>query len=35
MSNPRSTAKIASHPIHPVLVPFSVAYLADAVLDER
>jgi uncharacterized membrane protein len=25
--NPRSTAKIAGHPIHPMLVPFPIAFL--------
>ena len=27
MPNPRSTAKIAGHPIHPMLVPFPIAFL--------
>lgn len=26
MSNPRSTAQIAGHPIHPMLVPFPIAF---------
>ena len=26
MSNPQSTAKIAGHPIHPMLVPFPIAF---------
>jgi uncharacterized membrane protein len=26
MSNPRSTASIAGHPIHPMLIPFPVAF---------
>jgi uncharacterized membrane protein len=26
MSNPRSTASIAGHPIHPMLVPFPIAF---------
>ncbi|MGI8527167.1 MAG: DUF2231 domain-containing protein [Pseudolabrys sp.] len=26
MSNPRSTAQIAGHPIHPMLIPFPVAF---------
>jgi len=26
MPNPRSTAKIAGHPIHPMLVPFPIAF---------
>jgi len=25
--NPRTTAKIADHPIHPMLIPFPVAFL--------
>lgn len=26
MSNPRSTAQIAGHPIHPMLIPFPIAF---------
>jgi uncharacterized membrane protein len=26
MSNPQSTAKVAGHPIHPMLVPFPIAF---------
>ncbi len=26
MSNPRSTASIAGHPIHPMLIPFPIAF---------
>src|SRR5262249_4039630 len=26
MANPRSTAKIAGHPIHPMLIPFPIAF---------
>src|SRR5665647_3798265 len=26
MSNPRSTASIADHPIHPMLIPFPIAF---------
>ena len=26
MANPQSTAKIASHPIHPMLIPFPIAF---------
>jgi uncharacterized membrane protein len=26
MSNPQSTAKIAGHPIHPMLIPFPIAF---------
>jgi len=28
--NPRSTAKIASHPLHPMLIPFPVAFFIGA-----
>ena len=28
VSNPQSTAKIAGHPIHPMLVPFPIAFFA-------
>lgn len=28
--NPRSTASIAGHPIHPMLIPFPIAFLASA-----
>jgi uncharacterized membrane protein len=27
MSNPKSTAQIAGHPIHPMLIPFPIAFL--------
>lgn len=30
MPNPRSTAQIAGHPIHPMLIPFPVAFLVTA-----
>src|SRR5262249_49883935 len=34
MANPQSTAKIAGHPIHPMLVPFPIAfYVATLVCD--
>ncbi|HKU09200.1 MAG TPA: DUF2231 domain-containing protein [Bradyrhizobium sp.] len=34
MSNPRSTASIAGHPIHPMLIPFPVAFfVATLVCD--
>jgi uncharacterized membrane protein len=26
MSNPKSTASIAGHPIHPMLIPFPIAF---------
>ena len=27
MQNPRTTAKIGDHPIHPMLIPFPIAFL--------
>jgi len=30
MTNPRSTASIAGHPIHPMLIPFPVAFFVGA-----
>ncbi len=30
MANPQSTAKIAGHPIHPMLIPFPVAFFVAA-----
>ncbi len=32
MANPQSTAKIAGHPIHPMLIPFPVAFFVSALL---
>ncbi|MDF1586952.1 DUF2231 domain-containing protein [Marinimicrococcus flavescens] len=32
--NPRSTASIAGHPIHPMLVPFPIAFLASAPVSD-
>jgi len=29
-ANPQSTAKIATHPLHPMLIPFPVAFLVGA-----
>src|SRR5437899_1590394 len=29
MANPRSTASIAGHPIHPMLIPFPVAFFVS------
>jgi uncharacterized membrane protein len=29
MPNPRSTAKIAGHPIHPMLIPFPIAFFVS------
>ena len=30
MANPQSTAKIAGHPIHPMLIPFPIAFFVSA-----
>lgn len=30
--NPRSTASIAGHPIHPMLIPFPIAFLVSALV---
>jgi uncharacterized membrane protein len=30
MSNPRSTAAVAGHPIHPMLIPFPIAFFVAA-----
>lgn len=32
--NPRSTAAIAGHPIHPMLVPFPIAFLVGALVTD-
>ena len=32
--HPRSTARIAGHPIHPMLVPFPIAFLVGALLTD-
>lgn len=32
--NPRSTAKVLGHPIHPMLVPFPIAFLVGAFLSD-
>jgi uncharacterized membrane protein len=32
--HPRSTASIAGHPIHPMLVPFPIAFLVGALLTD-
>jgi len=29
MSNPRSTASVAGHPIHPMLIPFPIAFFVS------
>ena len=32
MTNPRTTAQIAGHPIHPMLIPFPIAFFVSAFL---
>jgi uncharacterized membrane protein len=34
MRNPQSTAKIAGHPIHPMLIPFPVAFFVATLLTD-
>lgn len=33
-NNPRSTAQIAGHPLHPMLIPFPVAFLVGALATD-
>jgi uncharacterized membrane protein len=33
-TNPKSTASIAGHPIHPMLIPFPVAFLVTALVTD-
>jgi uncharacterized membrane protein len=33
-SNPESTARIAGHPIHPMLIPFPIAFFVGAFLTD-
>jgi uncharacterized membrane protein len=32
--NPRTTAQIAGHPIHPMLIPFPVAFLVATLVSD-
>jgi len=32
--NPRSTAKIAGHPLHPMIVPFPIAFFVSALVTD-
>ena len=34
MDNPRSTASVAGHPIHPMLVPFPIAFFVGAFVTD-
>src|SRR5947209_3181453 len=33
-ANPRSTASIAGHPIHPMIIPFPIAFLTSALVTD-
>jgi uncharacterized membrane protein len=33
-TNPKSTASIAGHPIHPMLIPFPVVFLVTALVSD-
>jgi uncharacterized membrane protein len=32
MPNPRSTASIGDHPVHPMLIPFPIAFFVAALV---
>src|SRR5689334_15869691 len=34
MTNPKSSAQIAGHPIHPMLVPFPIAFLVGTLVSD-
>lgn len=34
MSNPRSTAQILGHPLHPMLIPFPIAFLVGTLVTD-
>jgi uncharacterized membrane protein len=34
MQNPQSTAKIAGHPVHPMLIPFPIAFFVGTLLAD-
>jgi hypothetical protein len=34
MPNPKSTASIAGHPIHPMVIPFPIAFLVTAFVTD-
>jgi uncharacterized membrane protein len=34
MANPKSTASIAGHPIHPMLIPFPIVFLVTALVTD-
>jgi uncharacterized membrane protein len=34
MTNPKSTAQIAGHPLHPMLIPFPIAFLVGTLVTD-
>ena len=34
MANPKSTVQIAGHPLHPMLVPFPIAFLVGTLVSD-
>src|SRR3546814_18621064 len=34
LENPKSTARIADHPIHPMLIPFPIAFLVGTLVSD-
>jgi uncharacterized membrane protein len=34
LENPRSTAQVAGHPIHPMLIPFPIAFLIGTLVSD-
>jgi len=34
MANPKSTAQVAGHPLHPMLVPFPIAFLMGTLVSD-
>jgi uncharacterized membrane protein len=34
LDNPKSTAQVAGHPIHPMLIPFPIAFLVGALVTD-
>jgi uncharacterized membrane protein len=34
MSNPKSTAQIAGHPLHPMIIPFPIAFLVGTLVTD-
>ena len=33
-SNPRSTVQVAGHPIHPMLIPFPIAFFVGTLVTD-